>query len=195
MKKTTGMDSRLPAPGGQRPSLRSQAGSAYIISLLALIVLTMVGLTLTLVTQAEMQIGSNERTINRVFYAADSGLSESTARALVNADHAANTLELGEIHSNPALGLKYNVDVSPFYPILDSPCNLCEINNQGTYSDRAYRKVNHAATSVATRVGGVPETTLAQKTLSTMVEVQPWRWSPEAQLSLDDPTELEKIKF
>ncbi|MEE8138964.1 MAG: pilus assembly PilX N-terminal domain-containing protein [Thermoanaerobaculia bacterium] len=196
--KTTSTDSRLPSLAGlagRRQDLRSQAGSAYIVTLLALVVLTIVGLSLSLITQSEMLIGSNERTIQRIFYAADSGLSESTARALVNADHASRTLELDEIYGNPLLALGYRIEVSPFYPILDSPCNLCEINNRGTYSDEAFRKVNHAATATATRIGGPDESILAQKTVSAMVEVQPWRWSPEAVLSLDDPTELEKIKF
>lgn len=176
--------------------LPPQAGSAYLLSLLVLVVITIIGLSLTLITQTEMQIGANEGIINRVFFAADSGISESTARALTNADYVGRTFELKEPGTVPALNLRNRVEASAFYPILDAPCNLCEINNLGTYSDRAYRKVNHAVTATASRIGGAAETPLGQTTISAMVEVQPWRLSPpEALLAVEDPEELKKIKF
>ncbi|HKI85589.1 MAG TPA: hypothetical protein VKA53_02475, partial [Thermoanaerobaculia bacterium] len=49
---------------------RRQEGSAYIVALLALLVLSIVGLALALITQTEQEAGSNERSINRVFYSA-----------------------------------------------------------------------------------------------------------------------------
>lgn len=178
--------------------LRPQDGSAYLVSLLALVVLAIVGLSVSLVTQTELQIGANEGTINRVFYSTDSGIAESVARALTNADYASRVFELPEPGGNPLLNLRSRIDSSPFYPILDSPCNLCEINNSGSYSDRAYRKINHAVTSTASRVAGATDdsTPLGQNTIAAMVEVQPWRLSPpEALLAVDDPEELKKIRF
>jgi hypothetical protein len=187
-------DTRSPSRSGGRPA--AQAGSAYVITLLALVLLTIVGLSLTLVTQTELQIGANEGTINRVFYAADSGISEATARALTNADYQPQVLTIDEPYGNPLISPQYQLEASAFLPILDAPCNLCEINNVGTYSDRAYRKVNHAITVQASRMGGASNVPLAAKTIATMVETQPWRLSPpEALLILDDPTELQKIKF
>lgn len=191
-------DSRSPLPTTLARKPRRQDGSAYLVSLLALVVLAIVGLSLSLVTQTEMQIGANEGTINRVFYSTDSGIAESVARALTNADYASRTYELEEPGGNVLLNLRSRIDASPFYPILDSPCNLCEINNSGTYADRAYRKINHAVTSTASRVAGAADdgTPLGQNTISAMVEVQPWRLSPpEALLAIDDPEELKKIKF
>ena len=67
---------------------RGEAGSAYIIVLLVLIVLAVFGIALSMITQTESQIGSNERTLNRVFYAADAGVERAVARALVAADHS-----------------------------------------------------------------------------------------------------------
>ena len=55
----------------------SETGSAYIVTLLALVVLTILALALAMVTQTEVQVGANEKTINRTFYAADSGLGQN----------------------------------------------------------------------------------------------------------------------
>jgi Tfp pilus assembly protein PilX len=41
-------------------SHRAEAGSAYIIVLLVLVVLTIFGIALSLITQTEMQVGTNE---------------------------------------------------------------------------------------------------------------------------------------
>ena len=184
------------APRNRHWRLSPESGSAYLVSLVALILLTIIGLSLTLVTQTELQIGANEGQANKVFYAADSGIAESTARALTNADYASKTLSMDEPYGNPLISPRFLVDASAFLPILDSPCNLCEINNVGSYSDRAYRKVNHAIAVRASRVAGGQDTPLAQKSISAMLEVQPWRLSPpEALLVLDDPLELEKIRF
>lgn len=187
-----------PRPTVRKRQLRltPESGSAYLISLLALVLLTIVGLSLTLITQTELQIGANEGQANKVFYAADSGISESTARALTNADYESKVLNMDEPLGNPLISPRFNVDASAFLPILDSPCNLCEINNVGTYADRAYRKVNHAISVRASRVASTQDVPLAQKAISAMLEVQPWRLSPpEALLILDDPLELEKIRF
>ncbi len=187
-----------PLPQSRSRGPQREDGSAYLVSLLALVVLAIVGLSMSLVTQTEMQIGANEGTINRVFYSTDSGVADSVARALTNRDYAARVFELDEPGGNPLLNLRTRIDSSPFYPILDSPCNLCEINNTGTYADRAYRKINHATTSTASRVAGPTDnsTPLGENTISAMVEVQPWRLSPpEALLAVDDPEELKRIKF
>jgi hypothetical protein len=67
-----------------------QAGSAYIVTLLALVILTILVLTLTLVTQSEVAIGGTEKTTNRAFYAADSGLGFGPPK-IVAGDTATDT--------------------------------------------------------------------------------------------------------
>ena len=42
---------------------------------------------------------------------------------------------------------------------------------------------------------GSNETPVAQKTLSAMIEIQPWRASPEAYSAVNDPAELARIRF
>jgi hypothetical protein len=183
-----------PAAGDSARRSSAQAGSAYIAALLVLVVLTVIGLSLALITQSEMQIGANERVQQRMFYAANSGIAASTARALTNADYSSTTYALGDVGSSIA-GLGFDVEVSPFLPILDSPCHLCEINQIGTYNERSFRAINHAVTAVAIRRQGAAGATLAQKTLSSMIEVQPWRQTPDALEALNDPDELAKLRF
>lgn len=187
----------------------TETGSAYVVALIILFVLTLLGLALTFVTQTEFQIGANERTMTRVFYGADSGISTAIARALVRSDHSAQILNLtdtGEDFAGNELIPGFQggeagtrVEVSPFYPILDVPCNLCEVNNAGTYSGRDYRKVNHVVTAVAQRFittdAGATRNVIAEKSLTTMIEVQPWRVPLQAYDPIDQASELAKIKF
>lgn len=183
------------ATGGGRRRPAAARGSAYVITLLALVVLTILALSLTLITQSEMQIGTNERIIQRIFYSADAGIAVSIARALVTNDFSERTLILDEIDSGPLLSFSHQIDISSLVPILDSPCNLCEINNAGTYSENAYRKIGHAVTVTAVRVGGPENTRTAAKTLSAMIDLQPWKDPPQAYLPIDDEDALAKIKF
>lgn len=59
-----------------------ERGSAYIVALMALLVLTLGGLSVALITQTEMQVGVNERLQVRDFYAAESGLAIATGDVL-----------------------------------------------------------------------------------------------------------------
>ena len=176
-----------------KPRFDSQAGSAYIIALLALVVLSILGLGLALITQTEMQIGSNERTMQKVFYAADTGVQMAVARAIVIPELTKFTLNLKD---NEKVMLKHEVEVSPFYPIMQATCNLCEFNDPGEYKD-PYKKVNFGVTVTANRKTVVPSTqVLASKTLSSLVEVQPIQITNETMAKvLSDPAALDTIKF
>ncbi len=174
------------AVGAAPPTGPREAGSAYIVALLALIVLTLVGLALALITQTEMQIGANERTIQRVLYHADSGIAAATAKALVTGDYG------GVIFTVPeSPGFESEITTTRLHPILDGPCNFCSIN-QGS----EFFQINHAVGATAFRGGlagladPIPQ---AEKTVATMVEVQPWERSIAAANAT--PEELEKIHF
>jgi len=173
--------------------LHRQQGSAYIIALLALVVLSIIGLGLALITQTEMQIGSNERTTEKVFYAADTGIQMATARAIVVPDLTKFTISLKD---NEKILLKHDVAMSPFYPLMQATCNLCEFNDPGEYKDQ-YKKVNFGVTAVATRKTVLPSSdALAAKTLSSLVEVQPIQLTNETMAKvLSDPAALDQIKF
>lgn len=179
-----------------------QAGSAYLLALVVLILLTVIGLSLSLTTQTEFQIGAAEGTATRVFYAADSGVEVSLARGLASADHSTVTFRMTD-DGEPLAGGSYEfvneVETSPFLPILDTACNLCEINNAGTYSENAFRKINHAVMSEARRFGtmdaGTTRKLLAQKRIAGMIEIQPWKVTPSALFPIADDAQMEKIKF
>jgi len=178
-----------------RPHRSSEAGSAYLVAILALVVLTIAGLAVALITQTEMQIGANEKMIERSFYAADSGIALAAARTLVTRRPA-----WSEIHSIPdpegyGLRLEHRVEASPFYPIGSAPCNLCDINNAGEYGAKKYTRTNHAITAIAVRRVPGSEISLAEKAVTAMVEFQPWELPPEAVLAIQDEAQLAKIKF
>ena len=172
---------------------RREAGSAYLIVLLVLVVLTILGLSLVLITNSEMEIGANERSIQRAFYEADSGVAVGAARLLVANEHRGTTMDLDE--PGAILNFKTRLELAPVVPLADAPCNLCEINNAGTYNERAYRRINNIITSKATRLTSTDPTPLSQKVVSSVLEVQPWRSSPEDYAAISDPAELAKIKF
>ena len=50
----------------RKAAARRQEGSAYVVTLMILLVLSVVGLSLTIVTQTESSIGSQERLIQSV---------------------------------------------------------------------------------------------------------------------------------
>jgi hypothetical protein len=152
-----------------RSSHRRQSGSAYIIALLVLVILTFMGMALAFTTQAEVQIGANERLANRVFYSAESGTAVALAFALVSSDYRGRVLRMADFvgasiatddpdypRSELAAATRTGflvgteISVSPFEPILSGPCNLCQIN-QGD----KYLRVNHQVTSTAIRRGAV----------------------------------------
>jgi hypothetical protein len=188
-------------PGSGRRT--GEAGSAYVAVLLVLVVLTILGLALSFVTQTEMQSGRNERTVNRVFYAADAGIETAIARALVNSDHQGRKFfftDSGSALTSGTLELGTEVSISDFFPIQEAPCDYCEINNGNSYQGRDYYNITHAVTSRATRFAsldaGGSRKILAQKTLSTMVDIQPWKTSPDIlNKTVDNAAALKEISI
>jgi hypothetical protein len=53
---------------------RGERGAALVIAILVLAILTVIGIALMLVTSTESRIAANEWSVNRAFYAADSGI-------------------------------------------------------------------------------------------------------------------------
>ena len=160
-------------PSMQLSRRRSEQGSAYLITLIALFLLTILGISVSVVTQTEILSSSQERTIERTFYAAEAGLETSIARALGDGDfgpveHVARRTELeqGEL-----MNVQERVQSSPFFCMGDAPCNFCSINQGSQFVRR-----NHMVAVNATRAGvtsGGEEIAVGRKSLSTMVNVEP----------------------
>jgi hypothetical protein len=150
---------------------RHESGSAYIIALLVLVVLTILGLSLTVISQTEVQIGANEVMTHRSLYGAEGGLNLALARVLtVNSSVSNATVpavvpmaftipeqRLGVTDDgvmqaiNPVVsGVRFaeRVTVSPFVPIRDSFCDMCPAGE----GDVQLVNVNHAVVATAQRV-------------------------------------------
>ncbi|MFQ5527259.1 MAG: hypothetical protein ACE5GX_13470 [Thermoanaerobaculia bacterium] len=152
-------------------------GSAYIISLMAMVVLMIIGLSLSVVTQTEFQISANEKAIEQTFYSADSGVAIGTARALTRSGQDPFTFRMNQEDRVQNYHLANRVNVSAFLAIQAGPCALCEIN-QGPQRKQL---VNHAVSAQSERVGwtgsGPPPAdpkVVARRTVSLMVDLQPW---------------------
>lgn len=175
---------------------RGEAGSAYILTLMALVVLTVLGLALALITQTEVQVGANEKTIHRTFYAADSGLGIAAAQALASGRYTPTTVVLNRTQVGSA-NIADRVRISTLAPILTVRCDWCPANDDGVPK---FWKVHHAATATSERIawdgnGAPPDdaTLLGQKTLSVMFEFQPWPTPPVESIAEADA--LTQIKF
>lgn len=63
-------------------STKRRRGSAFLMAMIALAVLTVVGLSLSMVTETESTLGETEKVINEQFFAAESGSTAQIATLL-----------------------------------------------------------------------------------------------------------------
>lgn len=169
-----------PAVSCHRSHPRRERGSAFIVALLVLLVMTVAGLALTLMTQTEVRIGANEREANRTFYASDSGIHVSSARTLYGGTNAQtltvllNTTQQDTgASSAPPLTFADQITVTPLYPLYACSAAGTSINqNQQT----AYAAVTHVVNATSLRAGqfGSTSRNMAQKLVGSMIELQPW---------------------
>ena len=125
------------------------------------------------------------------------GSAVSVSRALVQGDYSGKTFTLPDPSSPPAFDFRHTVDVTPLVPVLSAPCNLCQINNAGTYGAKQYHKISHAVAVDAQRVGGDVDNPglVAQKSLSAMVDIQPMESTPDAHLVIEDAEQMARVRF
>jgi hypothetical protein len=175
-----------------RPRLRPEPdGSAYLVAILALALLTGVGLVTALIAQSEMLIGANERAVQGLFYAAESGLAASLARALANDDYTPAVLDLPDRRGG---AVSHRVETSTFQMVLSAPCNLCEVGAPD-YGASRFRRLAFAVTARARRDsvgGGLWSGAAAQ---STVIEVQPWPPPSATSVWTEDPGSAKEIEL
>jgi hypothetical protein len=174
-----------------RRARSAERGSAYLFVLLVLLVLTVIGLSLLVITQTEAQIGGAEKSASRVLYGAESGLRIQFALSRFAATRA-RRLNLNTATVDTT-SLQETVDVSPFYPIYTGPCNLCSVNKGG----EQYYAINYVVNAQGRRVGVAGSLTTPQATrlLSEMFFVQPEKEpridesirAYDASVTVDDP--------
>jgi hypothetical protein len=148
----------------------AQRGSTYLFVLLALLLLTVIGLSLVVVTQTEVQIGGAEKSATRILFGADSGLEAQLGLHFLsqNVPNGQFTLDTKSI---PGSSLTEVVDVSEFYAIYAGPCALCSVN---AGSDQYYVN-NYAVNAQGKRLTseGCTGTPQGVKLLSEMYLIQP----------------------
>jgi Tfp pilus assembly protein PilX len=160
-------------PAGSLPQATPEpcreSGSAYVLVLVALVVLSLLGLILAMITQSEVEVGANERSANRVFYTSEAGISAAVTNLIV-----ANGISGFEAKYMDQGSTVYgtNVSVSSLNQLNSGPSDKSQINQ-----DSDYKAVTYATTSRATRFGkdnsGV-EQPLGSKTLELMFIVTPF---------------------
>lgn len=130
---------------------QGEAGSAYLVALLALVVLSVMALSVISISTTEMEVGANERSVTRTFYAAEAGLGLGVTRAEAN-----NCEPLSIVHSsttNTSAGgtvssTGFRLDVTP--PVFINPfnSNLSSVNE----NKKQYFKVVAVLNSTATEL-------------------------------------------
>lgn len=156
----------------------AERGSAYLLALLVLLILTIVGLAATLSTESEAQLGKDDERSTNTFYSTDTGIAIATAKALVVPDLSAARIELVVPTADADLHVRNRLDISALVPIEEAPCDLCQVNQDAPFS-----QIHHALTVTSTRIAwtGDPErppelpTPHGRESVSTMVTFQPWR--------------------
>ena len=166
-------------------SRRHQEGSAYVTVLLVLLLLTIFGMGLTLVTQTEMNIGSNQREATRAFYAAESGIAVTTSW-MWESNHEPHTFEV----SRRQTGIGQVRDVVDTTRILSRGIDFSDLSNVATFGneDPTFRH-NYSFETSARRLVQQPEgeRQIAQKRTELMVEMDPWNLSASRDLRNEEP--------
>lgn len=179
-----------------RRAPRGEAGSAYVVALMALVVLTILGLALAFITQTEVQVGANEKTANRTFYAADAGIEVAAAQALASNRYTPTTIVLNQTAVGDARAAD-RVRISQITPVLRVRCDWCPSNYQGLPK---FYAVHNALTATSERITWTGSddppavaNLLGSKTLSVMYEFSPMP-DPPVDAARDNEA-LEQVKF
>lgn len=148
----------------------AENGSAYLFALLVLLVLTVIGLSLAIITQSEVQIGAAERTGVRVFYDSDAAIRVQVSSAFTSAGEP-REFQLHPATSVGSAAIASKIHASALLPLDSGNCSLCNI----TTGTRKFWTIDHIVTGRTERtstVGG-DETLYAEKTITSMFAISP----------------------
>ena len=151
-------------------SRKGEAGSAYLVVLMLLVVLTVIGLSLSVITQTEVIIGGSEKQSTRQLYSAGSAVQMAAVYEIVASDSAQHQMTLAERQENffgQNLTISDKLCTTPFVQVAVSTCNLCMMNQ-----DSGYKASTYGVTANALRHG---DTSLAaRRTVGAMLALEPW---------------------
>lgn len=160
-------------PDLPNPARRAEEGSAYLAVLMLLVVLTILGLSLSVITQTEVIIGGSERQTTRQLFNAASAVNLSAVHELVNRNSAGRMMILArrnESFFGQATAIGDRVCTTPFFQIQAGNCNLCTMNQ-----DAAFFAVQNAVTANALRHGD--DALAARRQVGSVVALEPWERS------------------
>jgi hypothetical protein len=155
-----------------RTARTGEEGSAYLAVLMLLVVLTIIALSLSVITQTEVIIGGSEKQSTRQLYAAHSGVQLAAVYELVNRDSGAHRMTLQE-RLEALLGgstIADRICTTPFLQIHTGVCNLCMMNQ-----DNDYFAVSYGVTANALRHGD--DNLAARRTVGSLLAIEPWQRS------------------
>ncbi len=128
-------------PLAYRAPGRRDSGAALILAILTLFILTAFGLALLFNTTTEFQIAGAETTVNRAFYAADSGVQygiiqgQGVATGPCTAQANYWCFQVPEMNTNATSGAftmkTMNVSVTPMRLVDFQKCLLCSLGKGG----------------------------------------------------------------
>lgn len=152
------------------------SGSVLVLTLLALAVATLLGVSLAHVAQTEHWLGANQLGLDEVLYGADSGLAMAAVRALEGRSGGRFEVLTSEERVFGGAARVGRVRVE-FGQLLATACHLCEINQ-----DASFFRVTYRAVAVAVRrlerdgreAAAAPAST-ARRELGEMLSIEPWR--------------------
>lgn len=163
---------------GESP-VAAESGSAYVLALLVLLILSVVGLALVFVTETESQLGDSERILARTFYAAESGIPVAVARRQILGDYAPFRFRMNA--DQPSLFTRADeIQTSSVYMVQLSHCNTCDASwnapsgtggGSGAFMANQYVITSEAARMVS--ADGVTEHPMARQGVSAYVTIQP----------------------
>ena len=163
-----------------------EQGSAYVVVLLVLLLLTIFGLGLSLVTQTEMAIGTNQRDAIRTFYAAESGIAVTTAW-MWEGNHEPHSFEV----YRRQVGAQFLRDVVDTTRVFSRSIDFSDLSNVAIFANEdPIVRHNYAFDTTARRVvtrGTVDERQISQKRTQLMVEMDPWNTSARRDLRFNEP--------
>jgi len=149
---------------------RGESGSAYLVVLMLLVVLTIIGLSLSVITQTEVIIGGSEKQATRQLFSAGSAVQMAAVYEIVASDSASHRMTLAERQESlfgQTVTIGDRLCTSPNIQVAVSTCNLCMMNQ-----DSGYKAAQYAVTATALRHGD--SELAARRTVGAVLALEPW---------------------
>jgi Tfp pilus assembly protein PilX len=158
---------------GSTAPRHGEEGSAYLVVLMLLVVLTIIGLSLSVITQTEVIIGGSEKQSTRQLFSAGSAVQMAAVYEIVASDSAQHKMTLAtrqESFFGQSVTIGDRLCTTPFVQVAVGTCNLCMMNQ-----DSGYKAAQYGVTATALRHGD--DKLAAKRTVGAILALEPWEAS------------------